>query len=75
MWNPGMNAYESFLTSAMVPANVAYVNVSFRVMQPDTGLRGVGGYLIDDVSVMGVPEPASLLLIALGAVVSLKRRH
>lgn len=74
MWNPGMSAYESFLVNATVPADVAFVNVAFRVMDP-TGLRSPGAYLLDGVSVMGVPEPGCLALALLGGLALVHRRR
>lgn len=74
LWDPGLAAYETFSAGATVPANVSYINIGFRVMNPN-GVRSPGAYLIDDVSVMGIPEPASLLLLLGGAVACLRRRR
>lgn len=74
LWNPGMDLYESFLVNATVPAGVAYINVGFRVMDP-TGLRSPGAYLIDDVSIMGVPEPGSLALTLVAGLALVRRRR
>jgi len=74
MFDPGMDAYETFLVNTTVPDHVAFVNVAFRVTTPG-GVRTSGAYLIDDVSVIGIPEPVSLLLLAAGGLAFVRRRR
>jgi hypothetical protein len=54
--SPSMSGYEPFAFSFDVPEGVHAVNVGFRVF--DAALNGpaVGGYLIDDVSVLRAAE-------------------
>ena len=65
LYDPGTAAYENFSAEVTLNPDVAFVNIGFRIFDA-TGAHSVGAFLVDDVSVVGIPEPASLLLLLLG---------
>jgi hypothetical protein len=66
---------ENFVSSGGIPnellelaaANISYVTI--------TGLAFGGSFTVDDVSARAVPEPATALLVALGAAAVVRRRR
>lgn len=67
LYDPGTAAYENFSTDVTLNADVAFVNVGFRIFDA-ANAASVGAYLIDDVSIVGIPEPVSLVLLLVGGV-------
>jgi hypothetical protein len=54
--NPPTSGYEPYSFEFTVPDGVAAVNLGFRVFDATLNAPTTGGYLIDDVSLLGVPD-------------------
>jgi hypothetical protein len=51
--DPAGDAYQEFVVDATIPAGATRLNVGFRIMD-ENGVRTVGSYLIDDLTVTGL---------------------
>ena len=59
--------YKSYQLSAVAPPGSAVVRVSSRLLDGMSNPAGGGqAYVVDDFSLVAVPEPASIALVALG---------
>jgi hypothetical protein len=72
---PSLNAYSPFSFNAVAPAGADTARVVYAIQSFSTAPNGNGAVHLDDVSFGPVPEPSSLGLLALGAVVLVRRRR
>jgi len=67
VWEMDFSAYT---VTGMNLENVEHITVGY-----DKTYYGTGALFVDDIVLVGVPEPASLLMLSLGGLVSLRRRR
>jgi len=75
LFDPSTSSYSTFSTEYTLLPGTAFVNLGFRVFNA-AGAASTGSYLLDDISVVGVPEPTSILLMGFASLglLSLRRR-
>jgi len=67
--------YTQFSMLGTAPANTAFARVVYAIQTFTDGASHTGTVYVDDASLTVVPEPASLSMIGLGALATLRRRR
>ena len=68
--------YQDILLEGLTNATASRIDLEFRIIDlNNNGAQAAGSFLIDDIFVRGIPEPASLVLLGVGALALTGRRR